>query len=329
MAVPEHPDARRLSARADEDLREQLSAVLSARSGDIAADAAGTFARGCAEALSADYCRQLGALLLRGVAGAIADGRLDARDVHAGELRRATGQRSLDPQSLFAFAYLLEQAALDELSVDAAFGATTESWPLVVQLVRRASFDLLAAWAGAAATGGVVDALTTVYSRPMFDAVLVKELDRASRFGAALSLILFGVDRLDAIDTAHGPGVGDRILERIGILLRSYFRQHDWVARHADDHFAVLLTNTNADQAASLADRARATVEARLGFVDHRSQARVAVTLSGGVVSMSIGAGDVVDDVRLTTAAESALDRATRAGGNRLERVDGYSAVSS
>ena len=65
----------------------------------------------------------------------------------------------------------------------------------------------------------------------MFDAVLAKELERAGRFGDAVSLILFDVDRLSTINKQHGYGVGDRMLERLGILIRQYFRQHDWVAR--------------------------------------------------------------------------------------------------
>src|SRR5436189_188650 len=88
----------------------------------------------------------------------------------------------------------------------------------------------------------IVDPLTTLYTRVMLEAVLAKEVERAGRFGDLLSLILFDVDRLSAINEEHGYGVGDRILERLGILIRKYFRQYDWVARHSDDSIAVLLT---------------------------------------------------------------------------------------
>ena len=43
----------------------------------------------------------------------------------------------------------------------------------------------------------------------MLDAVLAKELERAGRFGDAVSLILFDVDRLSTINEEHGYGVGD------------------------------------------------------------------------------------------------------------------------
>jgi len=163
-------------------------------------------------------------------------------------------------------------------------GATSEPWPLAAQLVRRASFDLLAGYTERSqlepSHTAITDKLTTLYTRPMFDAVLAKELERAARFNVPLSLILFDVDRLSSINKQHGYGVGDKVLERLGILMRQYFRQHDWVARYAEDAIAVLLTRTEGEHASELAERVRATVEERLGFTDHLSERAVPVTVS-------------------------------------------------
>ena len=140
-----------------------------------------------------------------------------------------------------------------------------------------------------------------------------------------MSLILFDVDRLSTINQEHGYGVGDRILERIGILIRQYFRQHDWAARHSEDSFAVLLTRTDADRVSELAESVRATVEERLGFTDHRTDRAVAVTLSAAVINLRLAIGDVIDSERLLADAEIAVDRAKQQGRNRVQRVDGYS----
>src|SRR6185295_11551675 len=139
--------------------------------------------------------------------------------------------------------------------------------------------------------------------------------------------ILFDVDRLSTINEQHGYGVGDKVLERLGILIRQYFRQHDWVARFAEDTMAVLLTRTDAEQASELAERVRATVEERLGFTDHRSDRSVPVTLSAAVMNVKVALGDIIDAERLMAGAESAIKRAKELGRNRVERVDGYSAV--
>ena len=171
----------------------------------------------------------------------------------------------------------------------------------------------------------IVDKLTTVHTRPMFDAVLAKELERAGRVGQSVSLILFDVDHLSTINQGHGYGVGDRILERLGILIRQYFRQHDWVARHSEDSIAVLLSGTDAAHASELAERVRHTVEERLEFVDHRTDRPVRVTISAAVVNLEVAVGDVIDPERLLADAEAAVERAKQDGRNRVVRVDGYS----
>ena len=55
---------------------------------------------------------------------------------------------------LFALAYLTERTAVDELALNDAIGGTSESWPIVAQMVRRASFDFLAAYTERAAQAG-------------------------------------------------------------------------------------------------------------------------------------------------------------------------------
>jgi PleD family two-component response regulator len=148
-------------------------------------------------------------------------------------------------EQLFGCAYLVERAALDELALDETVGPTSKPWPLVAQLVRRGSFDALAALMerpqlepGASV---ITDRLATLYTRPLLEAVLAKKIERAGRFGYPISLVLFDVDFRVVINTAHGYGVGDKILERLGILIRQYVRHHDWVARYSEDSFAELL----------------------------------------------------------------------------------------
>jgi diguanylate cyclase (GGDEF)-like protein len=319
------------NGRIQDDLRQQTSLVLIERIDAITADTVAIFPYSGAEALDSGYCQRVGLLLTRLLAIAVRDGRLDARGGPVSDLYRVILERALSIERLFTFAYLTERTALDELALNDTIGATSEPWPLVAQLVRRASFDLLAAYTERAQLEPnettVIDKLTTLHTRPLFDAVLAKELERAGRFGYALSVILFDVDNLSSINEEHGYGVGDKILERLGILIRQYFRQHDWVARHSEDSIAVLLSRTDADDASSLAERVRATVEERLGFTDHRSDRAVPVTLSAAVINLQIAAGDVIDPERLLADLESAVERAKETGRNRVERVDGYSGV--
>jgi diguanylate cyclase (GGDEF)-like protein len=315
------------------DLRQQIAAVLLDQIETITADTVAIFPFSGAEAFDGDYCRRLGHLLTQLLAFAVRDGRLDPRGGFVADLHSVVLERTPSMERLFTFAYLTERTALDELALSETIGATSEPWPVVAQLVRRASFDLLAAYSERAqlepSEAAVIDKLTTLHTRPMFEAVLAKEVERAARFGYPISLIVFDVDRLATINQEHGYGVGDRILERLGILIRTYFRQHDWVGRLAEDSIAVLLTHTDGNHAAELAERVRASVEERMGFTDHRDDTAVLVTLSAAVLNIRVAVGDVVDPERLLANAEAAVDRAKRDGRNRVERVDPYPPYSS
>jgi diguanylate cyclase (GGDEF)-like protein len=314
---------------AQDDLRLRISAVLLERVDTITADTVEIFPFSGAEPLDSAYCQSVGQLLVQLLAFSVRDARLDPRGGFVNNLHRIVLERRLSTERLFTFAYLIERTVLDELALDEAIGAMTEPWPVVAQLVSRGSFDVLGAYTERAllepVENCIVDPLTTLYTAVMLEAVLAKEVERAGRFGDQLSLILFDVDRLSAINEEHGYGVGDKILERLGILIGKFFRHYDWVARHSDDSIAVLLTRTDADHAGDLAERARQTVEERLGFIDHHTDKPVAVTLSAAVINLSVGVGDLIDPDRLMADAEALVERAKRLGRNRVERVDGYS----
>ncbi|MSO82206.1 MAG: GGDEF domain-containing protein [Acidobacteria bacterium] len=102
-------------------------------------------------------------------------------------------------------------------------------------------------------------------------AALEKEIAQSERFGHPFALMLLGVDRLADINATHGYGAGDRVIERVGIVVRSYFRDTDWVARVVGDTFAVLLPETERLNAERLADRVRIVVSTRLQLHDYRS----------------------------------------------------------
>jgi diguanylate cyclase (GGDEF)-like protein/excisionase family DNA binding protein len=152
--------------------------------------------------------------------------------------------------------------------------------------------------------------------------VLPKECCRAERFEHWLSMMLIDIDNLSALNKAHGYGVGDRILERLGILLRTYFRQHDWVARYGEDTIAVLLPETDPENALLLAERTRAMVEERLTFRDYRTEQRAVVTVSVAVASARALEGEPIDHDKFSAHAVAALQRAKAGGRNRVEHVE-------
>jgi diguanylate cyclase (GGDEF)-like protein len=311
----------------DVDLRRHVAHHLADRRDVIVADTVATFPLSSeSRRLDATYCMRLGNLVTSLLADAILEGKLDSRGPGISELTTLVAEREVSPEQLFTFVNIATSTAIDELSLDQRVGANTEPWPQASQIVRRAAFDLLGAWTTrlmySPVHSAIEDPLTTLHTRPVLDAVLPKECCRAERFEHWLSMMLIDVDNLSAINKAHGYGVGDRILERMGILLRAYFRQHDWVARYDEDTIAVLLPETDPEDAMTLAERTRTMVEERLTFRDYRTEQRAVVTVSVAVTSARALEGEPIDHERFTAEAVAALERAKIGGRNRVEQSE-------
>ncbi|HTL03340.1 MAG TPA: diguanylate cyclase [Vicinamibacterales bacterium] len=303
-------------------IRTDIGRVLAERGDAIISDSVGVFPYGGPQPLDTEYCERLGRKLLS-LLGAAVESRLAGESAHMSAMQRLVANRNLSMERLFTFVYLMERTVLDELALDAAIGATSQQWPLVGQIIRRASFDLMAAHCDRAQQDNtappISDKLTTVYSRAMMDVVLSTEVQRAERFSFPLGFVVFDVDKLSEVNQRYGYGVGDRLLERLGILIRKFFRQHDWVFRHGEDSIAVLLCQVAAEDALFLSTRVVSMVEQRLGFKDPGTDERVTVTVSAALVTGLGSLGEPFDAERLLLDADSTMKRAKTLGGNRVE----------
>lgn len=166
----------------------------------------------------------------------------------------------------------------------------------------------------------VRDALTTLIAAPVFELALAQELNRAQRHGHPLALMLFDVDDLSRINRRHGRGVGDRVLERLGISARRFFRTHDWVARCGEDTIAVMVPETLPEVAAGVAERFREMVRHRMVLVDHHTGEETRVTVSAAVVGTDVVRTEL-DPGYVLAEARAAVMRAKLNGRNRLERA--------
>jgi diguanylate cyclase (GGDEF)-like protein len=306
-------------------LRHEIARTLEQRAAAIVADAAAVFPFTGIDTSGPDSHNRLARLLLELLAGAAREGELDPRGQLVAHLTAALEEEHVSVRQLFALVYVLERASLDELALHESFGATSEPWPALAQIVRRSSFDLLGAYAEHVNRNpghdALTDGLTTLHTRAVLMAATDKEIHRSERFGHPFAIIVVDIDRLSEINGHHGYGAGDRVLERLGILVRNYFREQDWVGRFSGDAFVVLLPETPREHALGLAERVRTTVEGRMALHDYRSEQETPLTVSVGVVFVesvdrSVRAEQLFDEVR------QAVYRAKLAGRNRVETVD-------
>lgn len=306
------------------ELRAHFARSLHGRTAAIVKGAIGVYPFAGMENVGADERARLTDLVLQLVIAAVRDGRIDSRDVRVADLHRlATEKVAIRP--LFTVVYLVERSALDALALDDAFGVASESWAALTQTVRQASLDAYAAIAESMSGGvfetTITDSLTTLHTQAVFLAALEKEVQRSERFGRSFALILLDIDHLADINARHGYGAGDRVLERVGIVVRNHFRNTDWAARLSEDTFAVLLPEIQGADAERLAERMRVTVQERLQLHDYRSDQESPVTISVAVLVVESVDRNVKAE-QLVARAEAAIERARRSGGNRVERAE-------
>jgi diguanylate cyclase (GGDEF)-like protein len=307
------------------ELCTQVARILQGHAGDIVADALGVYPFVGIEHVSAEDRARLGELSLQLLITAVRDGELDAGYPAVADLGRLAAQHEVSVRLLFTVLYLMERSALDQLAQDESFGVESEPWPTLTQIVHRASLDVCAAASEHVSRDGhsIIDPLTTLHTKAVFVAALEKEIQRAERFGYPFAVIVVDVDDLDEINDKHGRGAGDRVIERIGIVVRNYFRETDWVGRLGEDMFGVLMPDIQGFNAERLAERIRVTVQERMKLHDHRSDEAYAVTVSVGVLVVPSAERAMKAD-HLLEQAVAAVGRAREAGGNRVlsQRLD-------
>jgi len=140
-------------------------------------------------------------------------------------------------------------------------------------------------------------------------------LQRCTRKGGMLGLLLADLDGFKAINDAHGHAVGDEVLIRVARAMADAVREGDIVARLGGDEFAVALPRlASVEEAALVAGRII------------RSVAECAREGAGVVLGMSVGIAtwpadaDSIDD--LFARADRAMYWAKRHGKNRYCLAD-------
>ncbi|MBI2996796.1 MAG: diguanylate cyclase [Candidatus Melainabacteria bacterium] len=99
------------------------------------------------------------------------------------------------------------------------------------------------------------DSLTSLYNHAYFQTALHHEVERAKRTGSDLSVIMIDLDHLKSINDKFGHAAGDEAITLVGGKLQQCLRQMDIVARYGGDEFAVLLPETNLEEATGIAKR--------------------------------------------------------------------------
>ena len=101
------------------------------------------------------------------------------------------------------------------------------------------------------------DELTDVRNRRGLRSALTREFRRAERYGGALTVMVFDVDRFKQVNDACGHAVGDSVLTAVAQALKRGVREVDVVGRVGGEEFVVLAPETPSRDALLVAERLR------------------------------------------------------------------------
>lgn len=160
------------------------------------------------------------------------------------------------------------------------------------------------------------DSLTGLCNRRKFDTTLDHEFMRAVRNRSSLALIMIDVDRFKQFNDRYGHPAGDECLRKIaGVLKGIPGRVSDMASRYGGEELAVLLPETDATGAHTIAERIRTEIEALA--IPHAANPGGVVTVSAGVSSLRPTLHDSNPGM-LVHAADQALYDAKAQGRNRV-----------
>ncbi|TPW25818.1 PleD family two-component system response regulator [Pararhizobium mangrovi] len=160
----------------------------------------------------------------------------------------------------------------------------------------------------------VTDGLTGLSNRNYLDRHLGTLLDRAAAREQPLSICALDIDGFKQINDTYGHDAGDDVLRGIARRIRQMVRGADLACRYGGEEFMVVMPDTVVEDAARIADRLRAAIEASPFSIGEAGRG-IAVTASFGIAGLK-GASDT--QAALMKRSDEALYAAKRKGRNTV-----------
>lgn len=156
------------------------------------------------------------------------------------------------------------------------------------------------------------DQMTGVNNRGYFLELLDVEIERASRYGRPLCVLMLDLDHFKSVNDTHGHAAGDEAIRTVPRVIQATgLRQSDFFGRIGGEEFAVALPETDLRDAVDAAERVRSQLAETP--VKHGS-GNFSITVSIGVCKFKYGDSQET----LLQRADQAMYKAKQLGRNRI-----------
>jgi diguanylate cyclase (GGDEF)-like protein len=125
-------------------------------------------------------------------------------------------------------------------------------------------------------------------------------------------MLMIDIDHFKSVNDRYGHAVGDEAIASVAAACQQSKRSSDIVGRLGGEEFAVLLPETDCEQAAIVAGRIRERVAAR-SLSAHHVRFKLTISVGSATATLSMSSVDA-----LLRAADEALYQAKAGGRNRV-----------
>ncbi|MCB4791880.1 MAG: sensor domain-containing diguanylate cyclase [Elusimicrobia bacterium] len=164
----------------------------------------------------------------------------------------------------------------------------------------------------------ITDGLTGLYVQSYFKERLAEEILRSQDHKLSLSVIILDIDHFKKFNDTYGHAAGDAVLRQIANILRNCLRETDLISRYGGEEFAILMLQTELNEAFRIAEIIRNNIEVERFYlpVESFQPVRVRVTISAGASGLN---PRIKTPEELLHLADEALYRSKKGGRNRVE----------
>jgi diguanylate cyclase (GGDEF)-like protein len=160
----------------------------------------------------------------------------------------------------------------------------------------------------------ITDGLTRLYNHRHFQDELARKFEEAQRYDRPLSLVIVDLDFFKKVNDTYGHAVGDEVLKAVSHIFQQSIRSTDLAARYGGEEFALMLPETELDDAIAFAEKLRGLVE------------ETPIETQAGPVNATVSVGvsayprtRIKRAKELIVAADKALYRAKKNGRNQVQ----------